>query len=333
MDDRTKKKLESFFYFIDKFHILTILFVLVLVLFVLVRQNVLGLMLGLIFIVMVAEDVIKGLLKDGVKSEIKELLIGILIAIAVLYGISFLLNTSTPISAVVTCSMVPQLDRGDMVLIRGTDVKTYGTLYMPDVSVYDITPDARVAIGNMSMNLEGSIDIYCSKFEDPDTDPFCYEYRRNPEYITEYHGPLAFQYGICERKSRRSDETFEIPCVVSVKDVYSGQEISLYPHSKEGDIVVYQPNEGDLFSNVGDIVHRAVVTVKTKEGTYYLTKGDNNHITDLQIYMPGYGGNHLIPEKNVKGNVIFGVPIVGYIKLFMSAQFHMPEQCDYIFNE
>lgn len=323
-----KNKIISMFNFIDKFHILTILFVLFAILFVFVRENIFGLMLGVIFVLMVIEDIIKGLLTEGFKSELKELVIGLVVALIIWYSISFLLNTSTPISAVVSCSMLPTLERGDMVLVHGGNTETYGTIYLDDIS--QVTPDALVVIGNREQNVEGSVHTHCSMYP---KDAICLLYRSEPEKVTELHGPLEFGYGRCKRVELKTGETFIVPCVVSVKKSGTDDKILLYPHKEIGDIVVYQPNKGDMFSYVGDIVHRAVVTIKTKQGTYYLTKGDNNQVTDIQIYYPGYGGNRLVPEQNIKGNVVLRVPIIGYIKLLISAQLEMPEQCSYIFNE
>ena len=328
LKDNTKQKILDFFKVIDKYYVLIILFLLFAVMFIIFHGNFYGLMLGLVFVLMVVEDVIKGVLTGGIKSELKELVVGLLVAVSIWYGISFLLNTSTPISAVVSCSMLPNLERGDMVLVRGDEFNTYGTLYLDDVS--DIGPEAVVTIGNVSKVVNGSIDSFCMLNRD---DPFCALYVTNPDKFVERHGQLEFHYGKCERRNIKDGDMFYVPCVVSVKKVDTAQEIKLYPHSDDGSIVVYQPNKGDLFSYVGDIVHRAVVKIKTKKGIYYLTKGDNNQITDLQVYYPGYGGNHLIPEDNIKGRIIFRIPIIGYVKLFLSAQLDMPEQCDYVFNE
>lgn len=327
IDSSTKQKILSFFKIIDKYYFLPILFILFILIYLITHENLFGLMMGLTFILMVIEDIIKGLLTGGVRSELKELIVALLVAIGVWYGISFLLNTSTPISAVVTCSMLPTLERGDMVIVRGENINTYGTIYVD--SVDDIGSEAIVKVGNITKKVNGSIDSYCVFHSN---DPLCAVYRSQPDRVIEYHGKLEFHYGVCKRKTRNNTE-FYVPCVVSVKKIGSPITISLYPHSDKGDIIVYQPNKGDLFSYVGDIVHRGVVKIVAKDGTYFLTKGDNNQITDLQVYYPGYGGNHLIPEKNVKGKVIFRIPVIGYVKLFISAQLNMPEQCNYIFDE
>jgi len=83
-----------------------------------------------------------------------------------------------------------------------------------------------------------------------------------------------------------------------------------------------------LFSQVGDIVHRAVFRMSVNGQYYYLTKGDNNPILDAQVYdYPDSLGNVPIAQKNVKGRMLFRVPLLGYYKLVISGYFKEDPQC------
>ncbi|MBU1198061.1 hypothetical protein KJ765_06165 [Candidatus Micrarchaeota archaeon] len=63
------------------------------------------------------------------KAAIIELDSAFFAALFVWLFIGFILNTSTPIDVVTSCSMVPTLDRGDLIIIQGAEV------YAPDVTL------------------------------------------------------------------------------------------------------------------------------------------------------------------------------------------------------
>ncbi|MFZ5500463.1 MAG: hypothetical protein ACOY58_00930, partial [Candidatus Micrarchaeota archaeon] len=65
----------------------------------------------------VAKEVKDGASKYGWKHEVLDSVIALAVAVAIWYGASFMLNTSAPISAVVSCSMLPDLQRGDFVIV------------------------------------------------------------------------------------------------------------------------------------------------------------------------------------------------------------------------
>ena len=82
---------------------------------------------------------------------------------------------------------------------------------------------------------------------------------------------------------------------VNVSDIYAAP----YPN---GTIIVFHQLYGDEL-----IVHRAIEKKTIDDKVYYVTKGDGNASPD-----PGP-----IPAENVIGKVIFRVPWVGHLALFM----------------
>jgi len=99
-----------------------------------------------------------------------------------------------------------------------------------------------------------------------------------------------------------------------------------YAFDKGGDIVVYQPE--NAYRDLGLVVHRAVMKLKYKGETNYLIKGDNNPAPDV------YGiTQDFAKEDHMKGKVILRVPILGYLKLFLSLQFDEPENCKYVVDQ
>lgn len=92
-----------------------------------------------------------------------------------------------------------------------------------------------------------------------------------------------------------------------------------YTFDKSGDVVVYySPTQKK------EIIHRAVLGINAKDGTFYLTKGDNektNFVIDADCNFK-YGNLFvacLYPTALAKSDVlakeIFWLPYLGYIKL------------------
>lgn len=119
--------------------------------------------------------------------------------------------------------------------------------------------------------------------------------------------------------------------ICTIRDTRSGAEVNTLCTSgitvdgktiafdKQGDTIVYAPKS---LQEAGLIVHRAVLKMKKDGKTYYLTKGDNNPVTDVE-------GIVATPpeEKDVMGRVIARLPYVGYLKLFLALQFDEPPGC------
>ena len=61
---------------------------------------------------------------------------------------------------------------------------------------------------------------------------------------------------------------------------------------------------------------------------YYVTRGDNNPVLDIQVYDYGTGlTNHPAPDGNARGKVVMRVPLLGYFKLFISGFLQEDSQC------
>ena len=79
---------------------------------------------------------------------------------------------------------------------------------------------------------------------------------------------------------------------------------------------------------IGDIVHRTMFEINADGKVYYLTRGDNNPILDLQVYDYSRDlGNSPVPSGNSRGKVILRVPYLGYFKLFISGYLQEDSQC------
>jgi signal peptidase I len=84
-----------------------------------------------------------------------------------------------------------------------------------------------------------------------------------------------------------------------------------YPARTSNDIIIYEPDP----SVYGSIIHRAMLKVNYGNESYILTKGDNNPGMDQQ------SGIQPVTAAEVDGKVIFDVPAIGYLKVFLFAGF------------
>jgi hypothetical protein len=263
-------------------------------------------------------EVKDGAKKHGWKHEALDTAIALLVALGIWFGASFLLNTGSPISAVVSCSMLPNLQRGDFVIVQGAPVKAYD-IEMTQAELDSLNARAVVAYPGANVSMDGSLFPYCSG--NPKT-PMCREFISSPSSFIEKKGAFTYRYERCPFSYSNGTSAY-MPCVKSV--TFKGTE---YLTNFSNDIVVYQPPAGDFYSRVGDIVHRALFRINVDGKYYYLTRGDNNPLLDLQAYDYGTGMyNRPVPQENLRGKVLGRIPILGYFKLFIQGYFQEDSQC------
>ncbi len=272
-------------------------------------------------ILMLGSDVQQEVKKYGWKHEIIDTVISIIIVLVFWFGLQVLLNSSTPVSVIVTCSMLPELDRGDLVLVQGTSIETkeinMSKIEFENLNNYDVL----VHYKDSTFPVKGSIYSYC-KFNSINQDPVCNDFIKEPEEFIEQKGDLKFHYSMCNINYLEEGVSVQEPCVTSME--YGDKE---YEMNLTQDKIVYTPEEGTYFSYIGDIIHRAQLKINVDGEEYYLAKGDNNQLFDIQIYDYDYDLGNL-PAKNLKGREIFKIPYVGYLKLFISGYFNPPTQCN-----
>ncbi|MFA6530159.1 MAG: hypothetical protein WCT31_00370 [Candidatus Micrarchaeia archaeon] len=279
-----------------------------------------GVIVVIVIIGLVFLEIKQGAKEHGWKNEFKDTLLTLVAAVIIWYAIQFLLNTNSPISAVVTCSMLPNLQRGDFAIVQGASPAAY-SIEMTQSQFDSLYGDARFSFGEEAgQSVKGSIYSYCIYLR-PE---MCKQFVSEPEKFVEIKGPLTFHYSACSMDIRNKGVISE-PCVTSV--TFEGNE---YPINLKNDVMVYQPGKTEIYSLYGDIIHRAYfkITVKETGKVYYLTKGDNNQVLDIQVYdYTRNMGNDPISQDRVKGKLIANIPYLGYYKLLLSGFFTEPQQC------
>jgi hypothetical protein len=288
------------------------LILLTLLLFLITKSVIFALLIAIEIFGFVAFEVASGVKEHGWQKEIKETLTALLIALFLWFGAMLVFNTSSPISAVASCSMLPALERGDFVIVQGGEIDAY------EINLTTLEFEELLGLANVdNKSFSGSIYSYCMQ----SSDHVCKLFASNPTLFKEKRGPFVFHYSLCNI-TVQGQKTTE-PCVTAVEF-----KEKLFMLNRSHDVIVYQPASNDIYSLIGEIVHRAQFKINVNGDVYYLTKGDNNPVFDIQVFdYKNNMGNYPVPQQNVKGKVIARVPYLGYLKLFISGLFAEPAQC------
>jgi hypothetical protein len=271
-----------------------------------------------------------GVKEGGWKKELEEIIIAIVAGVAVWYIASLILNTPAPLDSVVSCSMLPHMDRGDMVVLRGSEINA---------------PEAEVNASEWE-RMQGR--LYTNFTCGPCTEKGAYNFSicrlgcsdscliavdGKPVFSASNDSLFSYNYGPCRLKKDGGDILNDV-CVKSI--TIKGKE---YYENFSNDVVVYEPLQNSVF--VGSTIHRVLVKVSVDGAVYYLTKGDNNEILDVQapskdvesgagrcVFSIDSRTNKPVPQKNVNGKVVLKVPYLGYLKLFLWGYLAEPLGCD-----
>lgn len=295
------------------------LLVALLLLYVLTKTSIFGVLFAIALIGTVAVEIWMGSKKRGWKEELKDTVISLVGIVVLWFALTIILNSPVPINAVVSCSMLPNVERGDLIIVQGADPVGYEVeLSSEELSALQASEVTIYFKDGSSFKLNGSIYSYCAQ----NRNEVCNSFINSPEDFSEQRGPLTFHYGACTRQ--KGEIGLVTPCVESV-DFGSTRYLTNISH----DTIVYTPPKGDLYSYTGDIIHRLYFKIHSGGETYYLTKGDNNPVFDIQVYDYSVNlGNTAPSSKDYKGKIFFKIPVLGYPKLFISGFFSETAQCD-----
>ena len=252
------------------------------------------------------------------KNALKELAYSLGFALAAWLLLSFLLNTSSPINVVTSCSMLPNLERGDLIILKGD--AEYNTQAV-----------------SLSQNLS-SVEYR----------QFYVNGQSNGAALT-----IPFQNGqplfSTQAKQCTRNKAGSLSQVICLDSITINNQT--FRQKQSNDILVF-----DSSTQAGLIIHRSLLKINSTDGEYYLTKGDNNQFPDelsgfplvkrqemrqVLLNMPLIGviglnkENQITYSKDqdlkVKGKVLLRIPYVGYAKLFLFLQFQTPPGCDMTF--
>lgn len=287
-----------------------------LVLYLLTGWSLFAFLIFLEMIAMVVIEIREGIKKHGVKGELKDTAIAILVVGGFWIILVLLLNTSSPVNAIVTCSMVPYMDRGDLVILRGEEPSA-PEIEMDEEELEEFLNE-EVVVNVDNITVKGSLWAYCSYYKNE----LCTEFITNPEAFEERKGPVVVKYAPCSRMYENGTEERTV-CLSYIE--YNGETIK---ENKNNDIVLYTTDKSEYYGGL-EIIHRLFMKIKTSKGTYYVMKGDNNPILDIQVYDYFTGKKNEIKEReDLKGKVLLRIPYLGYYKLFLFGFFEEDPYCN-----
>jgi len=283
------------------------------IIYILSKSILIGLLAGALMVAIVLFEFYLGVKEGGLVNELKHTAIAIGIVVVLWFAAGFALQTSNPINAIVSCSMLPSYERGDFVVLGGGQINTEDYTFAGSANA--INSSAIVVWKNETLGVQGSLLAYCANGNRDAA--LCAAFIRSPAEFVEKHGPIELSYGACKREKADGTElSYATICVRETR--FEGKIVSFNPSN---DLIVYAPKPNDLYARVGDIVHRARMRINTSDGPIILTKGDNNPIYDLQAYDYATGtGNSPVAANQLKGHVLLRIPYLGNLKLFISPQ-------------
>lgn len=285
---------------------------------------IIGAALFFLIIITITIEVLNGFKEEGYKKNILEIVIAIAAVVIIWFGMQFALGTPTPLDVVPSCSMLPALQRGDMIMLQGVNINN---IRAPIVNVSQKGWNATFSnLNNVSLECvayssQANGYAHVSQLYAPGDNVGLIKVTPSGSSIVyNQTGLIRYNCGIANIKYSNGTVAQE----VTTKSITIGN--TTITGDKNNSIVVYGTIPQDEFYKLGDsyIVHRAYAIVNAS-GTYYvLTKGDNNPGLDIQYqnYPPTLG--------QVDGKEIASIPYLGYLKLILSNNFVEPTGCNFV---
>ena len=299
------------------------------VLFIIFQGNrqisaILGIALFMVIVILILIEVTNGIKEEGFKRNAIEIAAAVLIVVVFWFSLKALLHTNYPLDVVPSCSMLPQLKRGDLILLQGVNnitrinapiikmnASSYSTL-KSDMQSEFLSCVAYKQEGNRiavsSLALPGySVGLF-SQANGGEIVPYSYQ-SSNPIQYTCGTATIKFDNGTTE------SEAYTTAITISGTTIYSDRNNS---------VIVYATIPNDYFYQLGDsyIVHRVYAVINASGNYLALTKGDNNPGLDIQY------GNYPANASSIEGKVVYSIPYLGYLKLVLSNSFTEPAGCN-----
>ncbi len=288
----------------------------------------------LLIIVLVVLEVKASIKSEGTKKGLLDIGLAVGAAVLVWVLLAVFLQTAAPLDAVSSCSMLPTLHRGDLIVLHGISnftsfvarehipvvrmsTATFDTMqlnmsseFLAFYAYYNNASDITYALPNSSAYNVGLYNTICVSDAD---------YYNKPNDIADCRvgsqSGLQIQYNYSLGNLSYEGHVFKALYTSSIKVLNTS-----ITENYSNPIIVYKAASNDAFS--GDIVHRVYAALNVSGRYYFLTKGDNNQALDMEF------GNYPINQNDVAGYVVADIPALGYVKLLLSGQFATPPGCN-----
>jgi heme/copper-type cytochrome/quinol oxidase subunit 4 len=299
----------------------------------------------LIIITLIAEFRLS-IKEEGTKKSIYEVIVALVTVVVGWLIISAILQTSSPINVVASCSMLPNLHRGDMVFLHGiTNMSQF--LSSNHVPIVNLSGSQFTSYANISTMWRVYLPYYDDKtslLNSFGANPFSPFIPSGSNYKIGLYDLKCIDYyvskGIYYDSSKcyvdqtdQKDSLVQYNYSIERLSASNGTNTSVVVTSElkidgtvikenySNPIIVYATVPNDSYPQ-SDVVHRLVAAVKDDGHYYLLTKGDNNPYLDLQVV------NYPVNQSSTVGYVIGSVPVLGYIKILLSGQISSVAGCN-----
>ncbi len=304
---------------------LYLLFLVFMILYIATQGSLLSTIFGAVafflILIILAMEFIYGGRESGYVKNIVEVLIAIGIVAVFWIILIVVLHTQNPINVVPSCSMLPVLHRGDMVVLYGTPINR---LRAPVVDVsraqaQQIFSSASSPAVCLAYRHSGS-SVQISQMVQPGFSVGLFTYSGGRYSLARQQNGSAISYSCGTIPVHFNNGTTGYEAYTASVRI-ANTNIS---ENLNNSVIIYKTMPQDSFYSAGDayIIHRAYA-ILNQSGTYYvLTKGDNNPGLDIQY------GNLPSPQSYVEGQTVLTLPYFGYLKLVISGQLAQPAGCN-----
>ena len=305
--------------------------VVVFVLFIIYQSNgslsvIFGIALFMMIVVIIVIEVTNGIKEQGALKNFMEIAVAIILVIIFWFGLKAVLHTNYPIDVVPSCSMLPQLKRGDLILLNG--ITSINSIKAPIINITNASyirfrkNIQKEFLSCVAYNQTGSIIKLAQTLK--------------PGYaIGLYQNSNQFGGQIVPNQYQNNN-LVQFTCGAqnivfgngtTAQEAYTTSVTingTVINGDKNNSIIVYATTPNDYFYSLGDsyIVHRVYAVLNVSGNYYVLTKGDNNPGLDMQYQ------NYPVNITDTQGKEIASVPYLGYLKLVLSSSFSEPAGCN-----
>ncbi len=285
-----------------------------------------GIALFIVIVVLILVEVMNGFKEEGLGRNLLEIALAVIIVVVFWFGLKALLQTNYPLDVVPSCSMLPSLKRGDLVVLQG--ISSVKALKAPIISI------SNSSYREFQSNMQNEF-LSCVAYNQTGNRATISQIVK-PGYIVGFyknegaaggqivpessqHGNLVQftcgERGITYQNGSTAQEAYTTSVTINGTTIYN---------DTNNTVVVYATVPDDYFYQLGDsyVVHRAYAVINVSGSYFVLTKGDNNPGLDLQY------ANYPIGLQYIEGRVLAAIPYLGYLKLVLSSSFVEPAGCN-----
>ncbi len=331
-----EKKQKNTDLFIYSLYALIVIFI---VLYIITQNSLIGFGAFVLIVITLFFEFKSSITTDGTKKTLRDLAIAVVVVIIVFWVFpTIFLQSSSPINVVASCSMLPTVQRGDLVFVHGVSNMSQ-FLKQNNIPVINVSnKEFNQITQNISQQFIEPLPYVPNK---PYDIIFSGYYSKTSNYsIGLYNIACIENYlskglrgliGSCLINSSTSNPfkyKYSVGNLSYLNKTYDEAYISGFTlnnitvyENYSNPIIVYKTVPGDSFTD-SQIIHRVFAAIHVNNTYYILTKGDNNPILDMQDM------NYPVNQNDVIGYVVFKVPYIGYPSLILKGQFGQVPGCN-----